>query len=76
MMETISSPPRGFYTLDRMTPLEFMRRNFGLTQVEVERVLELPRGSISKFERGHQWPWPAARRKLSRFFECDEHELF
>jgi transcriptional regulator with XRE-family HTH domain len=63
-------------TLDRMTPLEFVRRNAGMSQVEVERVLRLPRGSLSKFERGQHWPWPAARRKLAGFFEVDEAELF
>jgi transcriptional regulator with XRE-family HTH domain len=59
-----------------MSPIEFLRRNAGLKQSQVEMAAGLPRGSLSKFERGWQYPWPDARRRLARFFECDEAALF
>lgn len=74
-MSTITSPYH-FTTLDRMTPLEFSRRNAGLTQREVEHVLGFSKGTLTKFERGQQWPWPAARRKLAQYFEIPEDILF
>ena len=62
--------------LERMSPLEFVRRNHGQSQVELERRLGLPKGSVSKFERGAARPWPAARAKLAEFFGYREDELF
>lgn len=64
------------HELDRLTPIEFLRRNAGLSQAAVEMAAGLPRGSLSKFERGWQYPWPDARQRLARFFECDEEDLF
>jgi transcriptional regulator with XRE-family HTH domain len=64
------------HTLDHLSPIEFLRRNAGLKQWQVEMATGLPRGSLSKFERGSQWPWPDARQRLARFFECDEEDLF
>jgi transcriptional regulator with XRE-family HTH domain len=64
------------HELDHLTPIAFLRLNAGLKQWQVEAAAGLPRGSLSKFERGWQYPSPDARRRLARFYECDEEHLF
>jgi transcriptional regulator with XRE-family HTH domain len=64
------------HALDQLSPIEFLRRNAGLEEWQVEMATGLPEGSLSDFERGTQWPWPEAQRRLATFFELDIKTLF
>lgn len=62
--------------LDKLSPLEFLRRNRGIRQQEVEGVLNLSRGAVSRIERGYFVPDDLLKARLAAYFEIDAEDLF
>jgi putative transcriptional regulator len=59
-----------------MTTIEFLRRQNGISQVELSRLTGINSSIIGQIERGHRRSWPKLRRQLSGAFKLTEAELF
>lgn len=59
-----------------MTRIEFLRRQAGLSQLELGRRLGINATAIVHMERGHRRSWPKLRQRLADYFEVAEEDLF
>jgi putative transcriptional regulator len=59
-----------------MTRLEFIRRNLGLSQVELAGRVGIHPTAIVQVERGHRKPWPSFRKLIAAELGVLEEELF
>jgi DNA-binding XRE family transcriptional regulator len=59
-----------------MTKLEFIRRQHGISQTALGRIIGIHPTVIVQIERHHRRSYPKIRRKLADYFDVDESVLF
>ncbi|WP_432693985.1 helix-turn-helix domain-containing protein [Priestia aryabhattai] len=59
-----------------MTRIEFLRREAGLSQVELAKTIGISSTAIVQVERGHRKCWPKLRNQLAQILKMEEGNLF
>ncbi|MED5244973.1 helix-turn-helix transcriptional regulator [Priestia sp. LL-8] len=59
-----------------MTKLEYVRREAGLSQIELAKRIGINSTAIVQVERGHRKCWPKLRKQLAQILEVEEVNLF
>ncbi|WP_209366707.1 helix-turn-helix domain-containing protein [Priestia megaterium] len=59
-----------------MIKLEYVRREAGLSQIELAKRIAINSTAIVQVERGHRKCWPKLRKQLSKNLKVDEANLF
>jgi len=59
-----------------MTKIEFIRRNLGISQVELGKSVGIHPTAIVQVERGHRKSWPKFRSQIAVGLNVSEAELF
>ncbi|OUM84982.1 MAG: transcriptional regulator [Bacillus thermozeamaize] len=59
-----------------MTKIELVRRQKGLTQVELAKLIGVSGPAIVQVERGYRKPWPKIRKNIAQALGYPEEELF
>lgn len=59
-----------------MTKIEFVRRQKGLTQVGLAKLIGVSGPVIVQVERGYRKPWPKIRKGIAEALGYPEEELF
>ncbi|OIJ16502.1 transcriptional regulator [Anaerobacillus alkalidiazotrophicus] len=59
-----------------MTLLEYLRKEMGMSQVQLSKKISVNPTAITQIERGNRKSWPKLRKQLSQVFGVDENLLF
>jgi putative transcriptional regulator len=59
-----------------MTLIEYLRKEKGLSQVQLSRELNINPSAIAQLENEYRKSWPKLREQLSHFFGVEECVLF
>lgn len=59
-----------------MTLIEYLRKEKGLSQVQLSRELNINASAIAQIENDYRKSWPKLREQLSMFFGIEESFLF
>jgi putative transcriptional regulator len=60
----------------KVTRIEFTRRQIGLTQIALSRMIGVHATIIGQVEKGDRRSWPKLRRQYSDVLKLSESELF
>ncbi|MDF2787673.1 MAG: family transcriptional regulator [Neobacillus sp.] len=60
----------------KMTLIEYLRKEKGLSQVQLSRELNINPSAIAQLENEYRKSWPKLREQLSHFFCVEESVLF
>ncbi|WP_182480455.1 helix-turn-helix domain-containing protein [Peribacillus asahii] len=59
-----------------MTLIEYLRKEKGLSQIQLSRELNINSSAIAQLENEYRKSWPKLRKQLSLFFGVEESCLF
>ncbi|WP_176544317.1 helix-turn-helix domain-containing protein [Priestia megaterium] len=59
-----------------MTFIEYLRKDKGMSQVQLSRELKINSTAIAQLEKGYRKSWPKLREQLSKILDVKEDVLF
>jgi putative transcriptional regulator len=59
-----------------MTLIEYLRKERGISQVQLGRELSISSTAIAQLEKENRKSWPKLREQLSHFFGVEKNDLF